>query len=143
MSERMRTMFIQLREYVGNRRHAARHSVRLPVTIHVRAAPEMVGGANVPPLTAFTKDISASGLALVVSAIRTGTIYLTREGTSLRLTLELPDGARLTCDAAPVRYHQLESETPSEKLYLIGARITEIGDAERKRLDALLKSLSK
>jgi hypothetical protein len=98
---------------------------------------------SVPPISCFTKDISASGLALVVSSIRAGAVYITREGTLLSLKLELPDGTHLTFDAAPVRYHQLESENLSEKLYLVGVHITKIGDAERKRLESLLKSLDK
>lgn len=140
MSERMRAMFVQFREYVGNRRRATRHVVSLPVTVHVRAAPELVGGASAPPVSGFTRDISSSGVALVMPAIRTGAVYLTRDGTILRLTLELPDGSQLTLDGAPVRYHQLESDDPAKRLHLIGVRITDVKDVERKRLNDLLKS---
>ncbi len=141
MSERVRALLLRLREYVGNRRRAPRYVVRLPVKVGVRGAPELVGAARVSTINGHTRDLSADGLAIILPAIRAGSIYLTQSGTILRLTLELPDGATLELDATPVRYHQLEADDAAGRSYVVGVRITGINEMERVRLDALLASL--
>jgi len=80
------------------------------------------------------------GVALVVSAIRVGTTYLTREGSTLRLAIDLPDGATLECAATPVRYHKIETASSADMNYLIGVRITDITDAGQRGLEKLLGS---
>lgn len=137
MSERLRSVFVRWREYVGNRRRAARHEIRLPVRISVKS--ESAGEAR-GSIAGFTQDISLHGVALVVGAIRIGTTYLTSEGSTLHLAIELPDGATLECRATPVRYHKLETARGGDMNYLIGLRITEIGDAGRQQIEKLIGS---
>lgn len=137
MSERLRSAFVRWREYVGNRRRAARHEMRLPVRINI--TPDSLGEPRAS-VTGCTQDISLHGVALVLGAIRIGTTYLTSEGLTLRLAIELPDGATLECLATPVRYHKLETTRDADMNYLIGVRITQIADAEQQRLEKLLVS---
>lgn len=137
MSERLRSAFVRWREYVGNRRRAARYEMRLPVRISVK--PESHGERRAS-VAGFTQDISLHGVALVVGAIRVGTTYLTHEGATLHLAIELPDGATLECTATPVRYHKLETASGSDINYLIGVRITEMSDAGRRQVEKLIGS---
>ena len=141
MSERLRTAFVRLREYIGTRRRAPRRPVRLDVTLRVRRT----SGTTARPLElrCHTQDISKNGIALVVPAIRVGDVYLTGTDVILRLTLDLPDGTDLTLGATPVRYHRLDTEPDQEHRYLIGARVVEIGVTDRTRLDALLNQIRK
>lgn len=141
MSERLRTALIRLREYIGTRRRAARRPVRLDVTLRVRRT--SVTTARPLELRCHTHDISKNGIALIVTAIRVGDVYLTGADVTLRLALELPDGTELTLGAAPVRYHKLETGSDEEQGYLIGARVVEISVTDRARLDALLNQIRK
>ena len=84
------------------------------------------GGRRLPKLNGHTLDISATGLALVVSAIRIGEHYLAGTDHKLHIKLELPSGP-VEMMVATVRYESLEDEGG----YLIGARILEISDTDR------------
>lgn len=141
MSERLRTAFVRLREYIGTRRRAPRRPVRLDVTLRVR--PTTGTTARPLELHCHTQDISKNGIALIVPAIRVGDVYLTGTDVILRLMLDLPDGTELALGATPVRYHKLETEPDEEHGYLIGARVVEISVTDRARLDALLNQIRK
>lgn len=141
MSERLRTAFVRLREYIGTRRRAPRRPVRLEVTLRVRRTSDTT--ARPLELRCHTQDVSRNGIALVVPAIRVGDMYLTGADVVLRLALDLPDGTELALGAAPVRYNKIETETDEEHGYLIGARVVEINVSDRTRLDTLLNQIRK
>ena len=148
MPELVRSIANRLRELVGNRRYASRFRVRLPCSIillETRASTTLKDAREAAPhlhtLAAHTRDLSASGLALVVSAIRIGDRYLTGDGRHLDIRLELPAGA-LHLLARPVRYEQLDGGD-SEKGYLMGTHIIEISDQDRTLLDEYLRQLKK
>jgi hypothetical protein len=71
-------------------------------------------------------DVSTTGLALVVPAIRIGEHYLAGADRKLHVKLELPSGP-VEMKVAAVRYESLEDDTG----YLIGARILELSDTDR------------
>jgi hypothetical protein len=71
-------------------------------------------------------DVSISGLALVVPAIRIGEHYLAGADRKLHVKLELPSGP-VEMRVVTVRYENLEDVNG----YLIGARILEISDSDR------------
>jgi hypothetical protein len=138
MPERLRSIVARLRGYVADRRRAPRFCLRLPcaVSLHEpqgvrRAAQELAG---------FTHDLSASGLSLVLPAVRVGERYLTGAGVMLRVRLEYPTGP-LELLATPVHYDQYDEED-SVKRFLVGVRIVEMSEAERARYEAHLKQLS-
>jgi hypothetical protein len=79
-----------------------------------------------PTLDGHTLDVSSTGLALIVPAIRIGEHYLAGADRKLHVKLELPGGP-VAMKVVTVRYENLEDGSG----YLIGARILEISDADR------------
>jgi hypothetical protein len=83
-----------------------------------------------PTLNGHTLDVSSTGLALIVPAIRIGEHYLAGADRELHVKLELPGGP-VEMKVVTVRYENLEDGSG----YLIGARILEISDADRKSFE--------
>jgi hypothetical protein len=71
-------------------------------------------------------DVSLTGLALIVPAIRIGEHYLAGADRKLYVKLELPGGS-VEMKVVTVRYENLDDGSG----YLIGARILEMSDADR------------
>jgi hypothetical protein len=135
MPELLRSITSRLRDFVGNRRRAPRHRVKLSVFVAVLdAAPGAPPSAG---LAGYTHDLSDGGLALLLPAVRVGGRYLVGEGVKLRITLKL-DGASARLYGTPVRYEQLDG-APPEARYLVGVRLDDAGD--RAVLADYLKSL--
>jgi len=84
------------------------------------------GARRIPSINGHTLDISSTGLALIVPAIRIGEHYLAGADRKLHIKLELPGGP-VEMKVAPVRYESLEDDSG----YLIGARILEMSDTDR------------
>jgi hypothetical protein len=96
--------------------------------------PEGVRGPSV--LAGYTRDVSATGLGIVVPDIRIGKSNVTRPDRALRIMLGLP-GDPVEIHAVPVRYVELEEDTESEG-YLIGVHIMKMSDRDRSRYEAFL-----
>jgi hypothetical protein len=92
-------------------------------------------------LEGHTLDVSRTGLALIVPAIRIGEHYLAGADRKLHVKLELPTGS-VEMKVATVRYESLE-ESREETGYLIGARITDMSDADRATYDSYIAKLMK
>ena len=131
MSELPRRIVSRLRRFVGNRRHSKRVQARLSFTLNL-SDPRLSsnGHRRLPSLNGHTLDVSATGLALVVPAIRIGEHYLAGDERKLHVRLELPAGP-IEMRVATVRYESLEDGTG----YLIGARILEMSEADRASFD--------
>lgn len=84
------------------------------------------GSRRLPKLDGYTLDVSSTGLALIVPAIRIGEHYLAGADRKLHVKLELPTGP-VEMKVASVRYEGLEDDSG----YLIGARILEMSDSDR------------
>src|SRR3982750_4587589 len=139
MPELMRSIITRLRGVVGNRRRAKRYRARLPFSVSllgIKTAAESPIPRRLPQIEGYTRDLSETGLALVVPTIRIGDHYLTGAGRRLLVTLKHPTGP-LALQVTPVRYEQLD-EDHTERGYLIGVRIEEISDADRARFIAYL-----
>lgn len=142
MPELIRSVVARLREFVGNRRRSTRYGVRLRVTLALVDTKVRRNGARRPPtLEGHTRDISASGLALILPAIRIGERYLTGEDQILDITLEHADGP-IRLHASPVRYEKLD-ESDAEKGYLIGVRIKEMSSDDRSRFMECMRTSPK
>ena len=130
MPELARRIASRLRQFVGERRRARRVKVDLPVTVSLI---DFGGGANgfrgQTSLDGHTFDISASGLGLILPAIRIGEHYLTGEDRKLWLKIALPDGP-VEMQVAPVRYESLD-EQQGERGFLLGVRIVNIGETDQ------------
>jgi PilZ domain len=144
MPELIRSIASRLREIVGNRRAAPRYLTHLEAGLalsislpHSKPGSEKTG----PPLklAGYTRDISATGLALVVPTIRIGGQYITGENRTLEIILKLPAGV-VKVKAAPVRYTPLE-EDGSDTGYLIGVQIIWMSNEDRARFNAYLETL--
>ena len=138
MSELLRTWVSRIREFAGDRRHMARHRVRLEVNVTL-ATPTKANGRRPASLQGYTRDISANRLGLIMPAIRIGDRYLAGENCRLAITLELPDRP-IQLTGSSQCYEPLED--PPEVGFLIGVNITNISDEDRKVFLAYLKDLT-
>ena len=139
MPERLRSLAARLKEYVGNRRHARRFTMRLKCKISLLEINHgKVITLKTSPVAGVTRDVSSDGLGLIVPHIRVDEHYLMADHRMLRVTLKCPDGD-VTIDCAPVRYEQLE-QSDADHGYLLGMEIKEIPDEHRERWDEFLKN---
>jgi hypothetical protein len=119
--------------FVGRYIHARRYDMSLPLSVSLLDQEKTA--ASVPcsqEMTGHLRDISKTGLALIVPSIRFGNRFLICGHYPLQVMVELPNRV-LNIQVAPVRYDKLKEEQ-SERRYLIGARITEMTDADREHL---------
>jgi PilZ domain-containing protein len=139
MSELPRRIVSQLRRFIGNRRRSKRVRARLGFTLSL-SDPRVGsnGSRRLPTLDGYTLDVSVTGLALIVPAIRIGEHYLAGGDRKLHIKLELPSGP-IEMKVASVRYESLEDDTG----YLIGARIVEINDSDRKSFERYVANVVK
>ena len=89
----------------------------------------------------YTRDISESGLALIVPAIRIGGQYLTTQDLTLEITLTLPSGS-VKLQATPVRYSPLDNDENNVG-HVIGVQITKMSEPDREHYNAYLEELTK
>src|SRR5882724_11994732 len=118
MPELTRSIAARLRRYISNRRRAVRLRHRLPFSLSLVDDRLAKGSRKPRSIDGHTLDISASGLALIVTVIRIGDQYLAGENRRLLISLELPAGP-VAIEATSVRYERLD-ESESEMGYLIG-----------------------
>ena len=85
-----------------------------------------------------TKDLSSSGIAFIVSAIRIREYYLVGEERALNVEIDLPNG-KVRMQVVGCRYEQLMDEHNSVSKYLIGAQISQISAADREAYEEFLK----
>ena len=140
MSELPRRFVSHLRRFIGNRRKHKRVRARLNFTLSL-SDPRVNknGSRRLPTLDGHTLDVSTTGLALIVPAIRIGEHYLAGSDRRVYVKLELPSGP-VEMKLATVRYEALD-ETAEETGYVIGARIIEMADADRGSYDEYLAKI--
>lgn len=95
-----------------------------------------------PAMSGYLRDISKTGLALVVPSIRFGNCFLLSGHDPLRVIVELPNRA-LNIQVEPVRYYRFEEEEQNDRRYLIGARIMEMTDSDREHLAQYIQQTRK
>ena len=137
MSELPRRIVSRLRRFVGNRRHSKRVRANLSFTLSL-SDPRISsnGHRRLPSLDGHTLDVSSTGLALLVPAIRIGGHYLAGDDRKLHIRLELPSGA-VEMMVETVRYESSEDDAG----YLIGARIVEMSATDRASFDKYIAKL--
>ena len=137
MSELPRRIVSRLRRFIGNRRSGKRVQARLNFTLNLSDPGASSNGyRRLPTLNGHTLDVSATGLALVVPAIRIGEHYLAGADRKLFVKLELPGGS-VEMKVATVRY-----ETLDDGGYVIGARIVEISETDRASFERYVLAIS-
>lgn len=86
-----------------------------------------------------TNDISTEGLAFILPSVHIDERYCVEGGQTIQIVLYLPT-TTVEMQAAPVRCQPLNEREP-ERGYLIGARITGMGDNERAQLLTYLRTV--
>jgi hypothetical protein len=136
MSELVRSVVSKFSRFIVDRRGAPRVNVRLPFSISIQGTNGNGGRERL--LEGYTRDISASGLGLIVHTVRIDSYYIFVDGRPRKLVLRLPHGP-VTMLVLPVRSERLGDSGAG---YIIGARITAIGEEDRQRyLEYLLSGL--
>jgi hypothetical protein len=146
MPELVRTITARLREFVRDRRCAKRYVVRLACQVEfVKANGAVLKSHNSnlksQRIEGHTRDISADGVALVLPAIRIGDHYLAGENHPLLVHLQLPD-QMIEIHTVAVRYDSFADEGETAG-YIVGARITQLGQEDRELFVAYLAELAK
>ena len=122
------------RKFIGNRRIAPRYEVQLGAHLLLSVGET----SRVMPLEGRTRDISETGLALIVPAVQIEDSHLARGDYTLRIVLELPTRP-VELLAVPVRYELVNGEEKTH--YLLCAHITKISERDRTRFIEYLRRL--
>lgn len=136
MAELARTIASRLRQFIGNRRRAKRYEIQLAFTVSL-AEHRTNGARRAAEMKGHTLDVSATGLALVLPAIRIGEHYLAGGNRRLDLKLELPTGT-INLEVVSVRYESLEEED-AKSGYIVGVHITRISPKDQARFNEFVK----
>jgi PilZ domain-containing protein len=136
MSELVRSVVSKFSRFIVDRRGEPRVSVRLPFSISIQGTNG--NGARERLLEGYTRDVSVSGLGLIVNTVRIDSCYIFVDGRPRKLVLHLPSGP-VTILFLPVRSERLGDSGAG---YVIGAQITAIDEEDRQRyLEYLLSGL--
>ena len=87
-------------------------------------------------ITGETKDMSRSGIAFIVPAIRIQENYLVGQGRTLNAELDLPDG-KVRMQIVGRRYEQVGQHVSTAR-FLVGAQITEISKDDQEAYEYFL-----
>ena len=128
-----------IRGWIANRRKAPRHAVQLETHVQPRLLMSVSfmdgesGTTEVIPsskLIGSTRNISESGLAIVLSSLRLESRLITDEDCRLRIVLDIYPKGLVEMEAVAVRSEQLK-DGEKDAGYLIGVCITDISDGDR------------
>ena len=126
----------------SERRRARRYEAQLParlngILVYSSGTNDNASG-NLLRVSCLTRDISRTGLSLVVPVEKIDARYLPRESCLMLVMLELPEGS-VALEASPMHYKIVEED--EQRLYHFGAGITKISEDDLSRYLAYLDSL--
>jgi c-di-GMP-binding flagellar brake protein YcgR len=140
MPEMIRSVVSRVRVYFKDRRQSPRARTRVLFSISIRKKVRSNGAAD-RTLKGHTRDVSITGLAMMLPQVHLEGHHLAAESRELQVMLELPGGA-IPLVVIPKRYEKLD-EAELGCNYLIGAKIVQISDEDRIRLENFIsRSLS-
>jgi hypothetical protein len=140
MANPIRYLLGRLRGAVDNRRRAPRYNVRVSFSVSILDGKADDAKTRAPlTLVGRTRNVSESGLAIVVPSLNLGTGHLDDKDSTLRLLLDLP-GERVEVQVNPVRSYPLDG-ADRDGGYFIGAKITHMSDASLARYTGFLRGL--
>ena len=142
----IRKLVSRLNKSVTKQIVAQRKESHLPIKISItpdRPTARLSGGAAESfVIRGETQDLSKTGIAFIVSAIRIKEYYLVGENRPLNAEIDLPDGTKLKMKLIGQRYEQVNiHDSVSE--YLIGASISMMNETEREVYEDFLKNGAK
>lgn len=136
----LRRIISKFNRSVSKRVVSFRRKYEVPIKLSF-APTEGAGKIQIPhkevSIIGETKDLSKTGIALVVPAIRVREFYLVGEGRTLNAEMDLPSG-NVKMQIVGQRYEQI-GEHISTSRYLIGARITFMTDDNREAYETFLR----
>ena len=122
------------------RRSAVRCNVERAARLLFTTAPtnpSMDSGVQpTPAIVGHTRDISATGLSLIVPGVHASDMKFFGKHTKVQIILSLPT-TMIDIELQPMRYEWI-SPKDEKRGYLIGASITKISDEHRQQLSAYL-----
>jgi hypothetical protein len=125
---------------VIERRAAVRHTLNRDARLLFTSAPSEPSSAEgsppMPALVGHTRDISETGLSLIVPGVNDSDAKFFGARAQMQIILSLPT-AMIAVEVTPVRYQWLE-EHEGKKSYLIGARITRMSAGDTTRFHEYL-----
>jgi DNA-binding response OmpR family regulator len=138
--KRNQTSAVEVSAGIIDRRVAVRHSVQRAARLMFTSAPsDPSSGDSVQPTPAIighTRDISATGLGLVVPGVHDSDTKFFGVREPLRIFLSLPL-AMIDVEVSPVRYEWL-GERGGKRSYLIGAHITGMSEDDSAHFNEYL-----
>ena len=140
--EVMNSIVRRLYDSLVNRIHVRQSGMGLPLTVSLLDSETGTPGAqHVPAMPGYLRDISKTGLSIVVPPVHSGNRYPIGSRYTLRIIIEHPNGA-INIKATPVRYDWLD-ESQSERRHLIGARISQLTRSDRRTLVQYIQQVKK
>ena|GEM_PF-1078377 len=144
MVQVLHTLEARLAGLFGERRVARRHrvacEVQLPVGVSMPNERIDPAAEHYPePIMGRTRDVSETGLSLVLPDCHLGDERIDAPGYPLRIVLCLPGGIVIV-HAQTVRCTPLLDEQ-GRGYYLVGAHITRMSEHDRRRFDKFLHTL--
>ncbi|MDT4965650.1 MAG: hypothetical protein QOJ64_387 [Acidobacteriota bacterium] len=141
MVKLMNSIVGRVYSYVDSHIHAHRYDMRLPMSVSLLESRRVAKRVPSPSdMSGYLRDISKTGLSLVVPSLRFGNRFLVSGHYPLRVMVELPNGT-VDIQVAPVRYDKLHEK--SDRKYLIGARIMQMTDSDRRHLSQYIQEVKK
>jgi hypothetical protein len=126
---------------VGRNPYSSRKRAQLPLSVSLmHSADSSFKPQKRPTLPGRLRDISATGLCMVVPTIRQGGYYFAGVDRMLEVAFEVASGP-IQLHASPVRYERIEKDDGASVGYLIDAEITQMDDQDRVRLNEYLQTL--
>lgn len=138
--ELIRSAVSRARMFFKDRRRSPRLQVRLNFSLSVIRQTKLkrLNGSD-RALKGHTRDISASGLALLLPQIQLDGYHLASEDREMKVDLELSGGV-ISMVVVPNRYEKLERAELGCN-YLIGARIVRIDEEDKVRYQDFMRRL--
>ena len=119
---------------------AARREFHIPIKISITPATN-TGNLTVPAaeysIRGKTQDLSKTGIAFIVSAIRIKEYYLVGQNRLLNVEIDLPNG-KVRMQMIGMRYEQVGIHNSMSE-FLIGAKIVKIAAADREVYEDFLR----
>lgn len=142
MTIKFESLTARLRRLVGERRAAPRYVVahlEKALVVHITPGNQAAQqGREGPRLVGYTRDVSETGLGVVVPDVRLSGRLIVGPDRALRLLVGLPSGA-VEMTATAVRYAEPEDGAGD---YLVGVHIGEMSKADRARYLKFINSLA-
>lgn len=136
----IRKLFAKINRSLAERVVASRKKLCVPIKVWLepdRATGKTHLPSEIISISGETADLSASGIAFIVSSVRIKENYLVGEGRTLNIELDLPDG-KVQMNVVGQRYEQVGQHISMAR-FLIGAKIIKITNENREAYEHFLR----